>query len=196
MGRRKLCSDDAKRIVELVLSGGDPVSIAKEYNVHAATVSDIVCGKTWGASTGRVSAMTAEERFWRKVDKTGDCWLWMGSKAGDGYGYLRIARKHVYAHRYSYTLMHGSIPDGFYVCHHCDVKNCVNPEHLFLGTPADNMLDMMQKGRCGTTKLSTEDVEYIKASDLSYTDLAARLGVTRVCINDVALGKTWSWLTN
>ena len=92
-----------------------------------------------------------EERFWRHVDKAGDCWLW--TKAVDSRGYGRFGLKGanaggwVLAHRYAFQLTRGPIPDGMHVCHTCDVRNCVNPDHLFLGTALDNMRDMIAKGR-------------------------------------------------
>jgi HNH endonuclease len=90
---------------------------------------------------------SSDERFWGRVDKSGECWEWTGSLGSHGYGEFGVAGDRVLAHRYSYELASGPIPDGLYVCHHCDNRRCVRPDHLFLGTARDNALDMVRKGR-------------------------------------------------
>ena len=90
---------------------------------------------------------TLEERFWSKVDKSGDCWIWTAYKRPDGYGQFGFEGTQHKAHRVSWVLANGTIPEGLHVLHRCDVRECVNPEHLFLGTNTDNMRDMIEKGR-------------------------------------------------
>lgn len=94
--------------------------------------------------------MTVESRFFAKVDKSGDCWLWTGVRVSKGYGALKIGGRHgkmVSAHRIAWELNNGKIPPGMHVCHRCDNPPCVRPDHLFLGSPSDNARDMIRKGR-------------------------------------------------
>jgi hypothetical protein len=89
----------------------------------------------------------AVERFWKHVRKSEGCWEWARAMK-DGYGVFGVyGTTVVRAHRYSYELFKGPIPDGLFVCHHCDNRKCVRPDHLFLGTAKDNADDMWRKGR-------------------------------------------------
>lgn len=92
----------------------------------------------------------AETRFWSKVALTESCWLWTGATTPFGHGTIWLGSSgegRGYAHRVSWELAHGPIPVDVCVLHHCDTPACVRPEHLFLGTQADNMRDMASKGR-------------------------------------------------
>lgn len=80
-------------------------------------------------------------------DKETGCWLWKGYTDPKGYGIFSLRGKQYRAHRFNYERYNGKIDNQLYVCHHCDVRNCVNPSHLFLGTQDDNMKDMVKKGR-------------------------------------------------
>ncbi len=94
-------------------------------------------------------ALPVKERFWRQVScgAPDECWLWTGclTQNGKGYGAISVSGRQVATHRVAWTLEYGPIPPGKHVCHHCDVPRCCNPAHLFLGTHAENIRDMMHK---------------------------------------------------
>lgn len=89
------------------------------------------------------------QKFWDRIDKSNQdvCWEWKSHKNSDGYGSMKIFGQEQKAHRISWTLHYGDIPDGMCVCHTCDNPGCVNPHHLWLGTHTENMVDKSRKGR-------------------------------------------------
>lgn len=135
------------------------------------------------------------------INAESGCWEWSASKR-QGYGKIKVDGKYIGAHRVSYAIHRGVIPSGMHVCHQCDNRACINPEHLFLGTNADNMADRDAKGRGvifrgenhGSSKLAEADVLAIRASKLSQRKLAAIYGVSGRYISSVRTGKNWAHL--
>lgn len=134
-------------------------------------------------------------------DATG-CWLWTGILKTGGYGVIKVRGKNVATHRASYEAFVGAIPDGTFVLHRCDVRHCINPDHLFLGSQTDNMRDMVSKDRMADCKgernprsaLTPQQVLEIRRSTAPRPQLAREYGVTNQSIRAVQLAKTWKHL--
>lgn len=138
------------------------------------------------------------ERFFSKIEKIPfhECWEWTGEIKPEGYGIIREKRtKKIYVHRLSYEIHKGQIPKGFYVCHKCDNRSCVNPEHLFAGTPTDNNHDMFKKGRNSAIKLNEHKVKEIKKlineGNISLRKIAKIYGVHHINISKIKNGIVW-----
>lgn len=150
---------------------------------------------------------TALERFDRKWSTAaGGCWLWSAAISSTGYGAFSMsAGTLTTSHRASYMLRVGPVPDGLFVLHHCDIRRCVNPAHLFLGTHADNMRDMATKGRDfrgpplrgesnGMSKIRATDAAVIRAlssGGLSQRVIAARFNLSQSTVWAIINNKTW-----
>ena len=146
-----------------------------------------------------------KDGFYALINRADDCWLWGGSVGNTGYGRYSFQGKRHSTHRLMWLLTYGEIPDGLYVCHHCDNKLCVNPSHLFLGTHLDNMKDKAIKGRnvlpgfkgeeVGTSKLKEWQVLAIRAEYKPYkngcTALGQKYGIDRTVIHDIVTRKLW-----
>lgn len=131
-----------------------------------------------------------EERFWVKVDigDVNECWMWTGSISPDGYGRILIKRINSLAHRTVWEMYFGEIPDGLCVCHKCDVRACVNPSHLFLGTKLDNAHDMLQKGR-SAMRFTKSQAEAIKKDTRPYKAIMSEYGISDTHIYQIRSGK-------
>ena len=142
------------------------------------------------------------------VDDNG-CWIWQGAIKNTGgkslpYGWITFRKKQMNAHRAAWIVNFGEIPSGMLVCHKCDVPLCVNPQHLFLGTQADNIRDMWMKGRhpgpahgivgSRSAKLKLDDVYKIRellSTGKTQRDIAFEFGVTQSTISLINSGKNW-----
>lgn len=142
------------------------------------------------------------ERFMEKVEKTDTCWLWKGSKNDRGYGFIKIKLKTASAHRTSYELFNGPIPEGKFILHSCDNPSCVNPAHLSIGTHIENMAGMAKRRRAtgggpkgeanGSAKLTDVEVVSIREqhkAGLKVASLAVRFRVSRKQIQNIVTGR-------
>ena len=158
--------------------------------------------------------LTQVNRFWTHVVRSDDhdaCWLWTGYIRENGYGIVGIKGKEYKAHRVSYFIEYGRIDNDRLVLHRCDVRNCVNPAHLFLGTPKDNSQDAVRKGRTarlygeqnGKAKLTRQTVRAIKRllrdtadgrCNLRQYEIARRFGVSEATISYLKNGGRWDFI--
>lgn len=152
------------------------------------------------------------KRFFAQLEKGELCWIWIGAISTHGYGKLTEGGKTMLAHRVSFNMHYGPIPDGMLVCHSCDNRKCVNPKHLFLGTIQDNNADMCAKNRHafgdrsgaktkpdsirkgelnGRAVLRERDILEIRGSTLSQRKEARKRGVSKTLIGNIRRGDAW-----
>lgn len=153
--------------------------------------------------------MTPQQRFDAQYmpEPMSGCWLWIGSVSDRGYGKIYANGKHLSAHRFSWMLHFNEDPHELLVCHKCDNPQCVNPDHLFLGTVQDNAWDKMQKGRHDGyfvdkrgsrhpgAKLTEDQAREAKFSQRPVCELALEFNVHRATIASIRAGDNWKHLT-
>lgn len=176
---------------------------------HCKQKLEALSSETITATLNGVDISGTSNRFWAKVDKTKDCWEWLGYLV-QGYGKFWIRNKYVLAHRAVYALTYGSVARTDLVCHKCDNPKCVRPSHLFLGTHADNSKDMASKGR-GSFQKHPELIKYgeqhynakltnaqavaireeYQQGGIGCRKLGKRYGVSKTAIQYIVRGKTY-----
>ena len=147
------------------------------------------------------------DRFWKWVDKSGACWEWVGALSDNGYGRVTVKTdkgfRSKYTHRVSYEIHFGEIPPGAQVCHSCDNRKCVNPAHLWAGTPQENSTDMVDKRRSNigekhwNRRLTEGDVLQIRRRRLDgekLADIGRDYSASTTLISKVSRGDRWGHL--
>lgn len=152
----------------------------------------------WSKESREIYIPIMKESFERFINRDQECWLWTGSGKGNNrtlnYGSFYFRGKDLIAHRASYVIYKGEIPDDMLVLHSCDIPRCVNPDHLWVGTYLDNERDKVAKGRHKGEKLNQEKVKELKSlmrSDYGDMNLARKYGVSYQTIWSIRTGRTW-----
>ena len=194
-------------------------------NQFTVPVSIARAGRAYCSKACQMAALHAASatRFWAKTQRNNNgCMLWTGTVSNHGYGQICLWKNGKSltqrAHRVAWEMTNGPVPYGLSVLHRCDVRLCCNPEHLFLGTQADNMADMVAKGRSATgernaarkylgsrrgernnfVRLTSEQVHAIRkryaAGGVTHKQIAAEYGVSRPTVTAIMAGRNWGWL--
>jgi len=208
--------DDVVIEIHRRVSGGETHrEVAKYFGILRVTVTAIARGKSYkrlnlpptktiGFLAYRGAGLEEKLHAGYEINHETGCWDWVRSTIGGGYGVITWKRQHIHAHRLSYELINGPIPDGLHVLHSCDNPKCCNPEHLRVGTVKENMQDMRERMR-GTlgeksskSKLKNEDVIKILGmieDGLSLAEIARRYSMDSQAISQIKYGKSWRHIT-
>lgn len=146
--------------------------------------------------------MSVKEKldFYSIPEPNTGCWIWIGSLGANGYGNMILGGKTLPAHRISYEQYIGLIPKGMCVCHKCDVRSCINPDHLFIGTHKDNMSDAVQKGRIpkgeaqARSKLTEAQVIDIFNDERPRAEISRDYNISKPTISAIKIGRNWKYL--
>jgi hypothetical protein len=166
------------------------------------------CGNGLCVNPNHLLPSSSENKFWRLVDipTNESCWMWLGAVDGGGYGMFRSPKfTEKKAHRISWVISNGEIPDGLDVLHSCDNPGCCNPRHLFLGTDLDNVRDKFSKNReatfegqnngmCKLNKDKVIEIRSLHSSGVSYRSLAKRFGIGATQVGRIVRRESWRWL--
>lgn len=143
------------------------------------------------------------DRFYRSysIDDNTNCWHWIAHKYKNGYGRMNVGKKQCLSHRFSWVLYGNNLQTGRVICHRCDNRDCVNPEHLFQGTQSDNLNDMKEKGRScfgeknGMAKLPIRYVKLIRIihrfGDFKISEIADFFNVSKSCVQSIVSRSKW-----
>lgn len=175
-----------KSVIKLCEQCGQPFTVRPCETRRGGKVCSVAC-------RSESNRQPIEQRFWSKVNKTETCWLWTGASHQAGYGVFRVNRQNVSAHRFVLEIQGKVIPQGYEACHRCDNPPCVRPDHLFIGTRADNMQDCIKKRR-HSAKLTPEkviDIRKRRIEGASITSLASEYHVHIATIRHVINRQFW-----
>lgn len=198
----KLCECGCGAEIPAFSARGEPIRFLPGHHVRMPEVRAKISQAHKGRPKQKFNAEEQINSFWSKVHKSDGCWTWLAATNRKGYGIFRVGNKNVLAHRFSYQIYKGEIPDGILTLHRCDNPACVNPAHLFLGTHLDNVHDCISKGRYytgrhdgehGKHKLTAIQVREIREnpSGLSHRALAKKYSVSKGTITFIMNNQTW-----